>query len=235
MEHLISGIQHFFAATFLAVITTAMVALPFNKPAAYPTPSPKQEVQVEKASTPSASPSEQPTQQSVSQPSNTLDKPTTTSPSISNLIDCSGPDGKIIRLTQKQCDDFNSAWNKPRITPGSNSQAASAPTNNSASPNTGSTLGTYIYPNTYYPTINRAIPSTNNNSSNIQPSSVPVSTPQPVDHSLDLQICLNNEDRSWEIQMDDLNRRGVWSSGQADQARSDHAARLQSCHQQWGS
>lgn len=234
MDHLISGIQHFFAVTFLAVITTVTVALPFNKPATYPTPSPKQEVQVEKESTPSASPSEQPAKQSVTQPSNTLGTSMTPSPSISNLIDCSGPDGKIIRLTQKQCDDFNSAWNRPRITPSSNSQAASSPSNNSASPNTGSTLGTYNYPNTYYPSTNQ-INSSNNSSSNPQPSSTPINTPLPVDNSIYLQGCLSNAQSNYDSQMDDLNRRGMSSSGQADQVKSSYTAQQQSCHQQWGS
>jgi hypothetical protein len=33
------------------------------------------------------------------------------------LIDCIGPDGKHLQLTQKACDDFNAAWrNKPVVT-----------------------------------------------------------------------------------------------------------------------
>ena len=62
----------------------------------------------------------------------------------------------------------------------------------------------------------------------------PVNTPIPVDHSLDLQICLSNEESNWQSIMEQLNRRGVWYSGEADQARSDHAARVQSCYQQYG-
>lgn len=32
------------------------------------------------------------------------------------LVDCTGPDGKVIKLTQKACTDFNSAWNKSSAT-----------------------------------------------------------------------------------------------------------------------
>lgn len=28
-----------------------------------------------------------------------------------NLIDCTGPDGKVFKTTQKECDEFNTAWN----------------------------------------------------------------------------------------------------------------------------
>lgn len=31
----------------------------------------------------------------------------------SNLIACTGPDGKVFKTTQKECDDFNTAWKNP--------------------------------------------------------------------------------------------------------------------------
>ena len=230
MENLISSIQHFFIVAFAAVTATTMVALPFHKPPTYPTPSPKQEVRVKGEATSSANPSPGNQQsQPKSQTSNTFVTP---APATSTLINCTGPDGKTIRLTQKQCDDFNSSWNKPRINSGNNPQIPPS-TNNPTTSNSNSPAGTYYYPNTYYPSSNNSNPPTNNGLSNTQPSPAPVSQ-QPVDNSLDLRICLNNEERSWEIQMDDLNRRGVWYSGQADQARSNHEARLQSCYQQYG-
>lgn len=34
----------------------------------------------------------------------------------SNTIDCIGPDGKHLQTTQKECDDFNSAWNNKKNT-----------------------------------------------------------------------------------------------------------------------
>lgn len=34
---------------------------------------------------------------------------------VGNKIDCTGPDGKHLQITQKECDDFNAAWgNKPK-------------------------------------------------------------------------------------------------------------------------
>ena len=31
----------------------------------------------------------------------------------SNLIDCTGPDGKVFKTTQQECNNFNSAWKNP--------------------------------------------------------------------------------------------------------------------------
>lgn len=33
------------------------------------------------------------------------------------LIDCTGPDSVVFKTTQKECDDFNEAWSKPKPTP----------------------------------------------------------------------------------------------------------------------
>lgn len=33
-------------------------------------------------------------------------------PPQGNKIDCTGPDGKYLQITQKECDDFNNAWRK---------------------------------------------------------------------------------------------------------------------------
>lgn len=54
MGNILISIQHFFVVVFTAVITTVTIALPFHKPLVHPTPTPKQEVQVKKESTPSA-------------------------------------------------------------------------------------------------------------------------------------------------------------------------------------
>lgn len=32
-------------------------------------------------------------------------------------VDCTGPDGKHLQITQKECDDFNNAWNTPKVQP----------------------------------------------------------------------------------------------------------------------
>ncbi len=228
MGNLISGIQHFFITTFATIATVVVVALPFHKPPVHPTPSPKQEVQVKKETTPSINPS--PTNhetQSVSQSSNT--SAVIPSPAAV-LVDCTGPDEKIIKLTQKQCDDFNTAWNKPPTVQSQNTTTNSQVKNTNGyvntSSNTNSANGSYYYPNYIFPTY----PPINTGGS--QP--IPVNTPVPVDHSLDLQICLSNEESNWQSIMEQLNRRGVWYSGEADQARNDHAARVQSCHQQYG-
>lgn len=45
------------------------------------------------------------------EPTNTLtDTPTPYLNTSQPLIDCTGPDGKHLQVTQKQCDDFNAAW-----------------------------------------------------------------------------------------------------------------------------
>jgi hypothetical protein len=46
------------------------------------------------------------------------------------LIDCIGPDGKLLRITKKACDDFNSAW-KPTVTPIPQNQNTSSNTSGS--------------------------------------------------------------------------------------------------------
>lgn len=42
---------------------------------------------------------------------------TNTTNTTSKNIDCLGPDGKQIKATQKECDEFNSAWGKSKIQP----------------------------------------------------------------------------------------------------------------------
>ncbi len=257
MENLISSIQHFFITTFAAVTTTIMVALPFHKPPIYPTSSPKQEIQVKKEATISAkvlgvSQNTPTNQQTESKPTDTVPPKPSQLPAVTHdgsrtgqIIDyaelCTGKtikvyenevitkvatDGKTYSRTKGDWDCLNR---------NTTTQPHSGSTNSTNNPSNGgnSTGNNYVYSPGYtynYPTPNP--PSINNGTTRQSPA--PVNTPQPVDHSLDLQICLNNEERSWEIQMDDLNRRGVWSSGQAEQARSDHAARVQSCHLRWG-
>lgn len=214
MGNLISGIQHFFIATFAAVATVIMVSLPFHKPPIHPTPSLKQEVQVKKKITPS--PTSQATQ-SASPSTIPIAIPSPTSV----LINCVGPDGKVIRLTQKACDAFNAAWSNPQPQSGSSSNINSAYSH----PNT------YYYTNTYNPTTNNSNSTSNNGSSTTQQ---PTNTLPPVDHSQDLQICLSNAQNNYNNQMDQLNARGMASSGQADQVKSDYAAQQQTCHQQYG-
>lgn len=49
-----------------------------------------------------------------------------------SLIDCTGPDGKHFRTTQKECDVFNAAWSKstPTIIPPQNRTSTSTSSNN---------------------------------------------------------------------------------------------------------
>jgi hypothetical protein len=215
MGNLINSIQHFFIATVTTVATVIMVALPFHKPPIHPTPSLKQEVQVKKEMTPS--PTSQATQ-SASPSTMPIAIPSPTSA----LINCVGPDGKVIKLTQKACDAFNAAWNNPT------SQSPSSSSTN----NKGSSRNTYYYPNIYYPITNNSNSTSNNGSSTYQQA--PTSTPQPVDNSQNLQICLSNAQNNYNNQMGQLNARGMASSGQADQVKSDYAAQQQACHQQYG-
>ena len=227
MENLINGIQHFFVATFTTVVTVVMVALPFNKSPIQPPPPPKLEVQVKKEATPSINPS--PTNQGTQR----LPQPSTTPVAIPSpvvtLIDCIGPDGKSSRLTEKQCDDFNTAWNKSPVK-GQNTTINPQPKNTNGYGNTSGNTNYnnssnypsyYIFPT--YPPIN---------SGNSQQA--PTNTPDPVDNSLNLKICLSNAQNSYNSQMNDLNQRGMLYSGQADQVKSDYAAQQQSCHQQYG-
>ncbi len=109
MGNLISGIQHFFIATFATVATVVMVSLPFHKPPTHPTPSLKQEVQV-KVETPSPSPISTPIPTPMPQVKVNQIAPTPYDP----IVDCIGPDGKHSQKTQKECDDFNAAWVKPQ-------------------------------------------------------------------------------------------------------------------------
>ena len=45
---------------------------------------------------------------------NKINKEVNTVPKTNtNLIDCTGPDGKVFKTTQQECDDFNTAWNNP--------------------------------------------------------------------------------------------------------------------------
>lgn len=225
MENLIGGIQHFFVVTFTAVATAIIVALPFHKPPIHPTPSPKQEVQAKKEVMPSIIPS--PTSQETQPVSKPSTIPIVIPPTTSVLVDCTGPDGKTIKLTQKQCDDFNTAWNKPPTNQNQNVNTNSRANNTNGYGNTsGNSSYNSNYPNYVFPTY----PPINTGGS----QQIPANTPVPVDHSLDLQICLNNAQNSYNSQMDDLNRRGMISSGQADQVKSQYASQQQSCRQQYG-
>lgn len=48
----------------------------------------------------------------------TQTQPTTSKTTISNQIDCTGPDGVIFKTTQEECDKFNFAWgNEPTPNP----------------------------------------------------------------------------------------------------------------------
>jgi hypothetical protein len=49
-------------------------------------------------------------------------KKSTPKASAQPLVDCTGPDGKTIKLTQKACDDFNKSWNKATAAPSSATQ-----------------------------------------------------------------------------------------------------------------
>jgi len=220
MGNLISGIQHFFVTTFTTIATVVIVALPFHKPPIHPTPSPKQEVQIKKETTPSITPS----------PTQPASKPTTAPMTVSSrtsaLIDCIGPDGKTIKLTQKKCDDFNTAWNKPPTSQGQNTTTNNTNGHVNTSGNTNYNNGSN-YPNYVFPTY----PPTNTGGSQQNTSQTNIA---PVDHSLELQTCLSNAQNNYNSQMDDLNRRGMTSSGQADQVKSQYAVQQQSCHQQYG-
>ncbi len=140
------------------------------------------------------------------------------------------PSATIIPTPTNKPDVKQTVNNSPQPTVKPNNtttQQNTSPTSNINYPSNGGNSAGYIYnpPAPYYP------PSVNYST----PQQAPISTPIPVDHSLDLQVCLNNEEINWQNIMGQLNARGVWSSGEADQARSDHAARVQSCYQQYGS
>ncbi len=78
-----------------------------------------------------------PTPTIVASPSATM-TPTTYIPVGPPLIDCVGPDGKHLHITQKACDNFNNAW-KPTATPvPQQSSSSSNSSNNSGSNNSNS-------------------------------------------------------------------------------------------------
>lgn len=111
MEPLISGIQHFFIVMVTTIATAVVLTQPLYKAPTVPTPSPKQEIQAKKE-VPSTIPS--PTSKDTQSISQTSSAFIATPSSTSVLIDCTGPDGKNLRLTQEACDDFNKAWNNPK-------------------------------------------------------------------------------------------------------------------------
>lgn len=116
-------------------------------------------------------------------------------------------------------------YNSPR--PSSGSSTGSNTTNNN----------TFIIVNYPSPIANPTAPPT------IKPTStpVPVRTPTPApiptsppDLSFQLAQCLNSAKQTYDSKMADLAARGLFSSGMADQVRSEYAAQQQVCHQQYG-
>jgi len=206
MENLISSIQHnkhnLAVTIFLAVVTVAMVILPFHKPSVYPNPSSKQEAQIKKDATSSAN------VLGASQTDSSNQK-AELKPKQSNSPTANPTSPSTHPQTSQATQNISSQSNTNNNVPGQQSSSQSTPP-------VANTIINIIVP-TQTPTSQQT----------------PTNTPIPVDHSLDLQICLSNEESNWQIIMEQLNRRGVWYSGEADQARSDHAARVQSCHQRY--
>lgn len=149
----------------------------------------------------------------------------------------------VIRLASPSATIIPTSTNKPNVKQTVNSspqptikptntttQQKTSPTSNTNYPSNGGNSAGYIYK---YPT---PYPTSINYGNTQQPTSqqAPVNTPIPVDHSLELQTCLFNAETNYNNQMGQLNARGMSSSGQADQVKSDYAAQQQSCHQQYG-
>jgi hypothetical protein len=76
----------------------------------------------------------------------------TASYSLATLINCTGPDSKVFKASQKDCDAINSFWNKVK----SSASSHNSPSSNSSSSNNSSS---------------------NNNSNHSKPASTPTPTP----------------------------------------------------------
>jgi len=103
-----------------AIVVTITVPFHVSKPAITPIPTPI----IHLSSSITAAPFQSPQSSSSSnlQPT-VVEQPQPQITTITALVDCTGPDKKVIKLTQKVCDDFNAAWGnipKPSPSPSSN-------------------------------------------------------------------------------------------------------------------
>jgi hypothetical protein len=81
------------------------------------TPTPEPTAAATATPTIEASPSATPTASPSATPKSTKTAAPKSSTQSSASVDCIGPDGKAIKLTQKACDDFRKAWNLGTPTP----------------------------------------------------------------------------------------------------------------------
>jgi len=102
-----------------------------SQPAPVATSSPSAELTASDSATPVATPSPTPS------PSKTASSSVASVP----MVDCVGPDGKHVQMTQTDCTSFNKAWAKPTPTPSISSSSSSSGSSSSASSDSGPCAG----------------------------------------------------------------------------------------------